>query len=178
MIVYDTCVLVPAPLRYLLLRVAEAGLVRATMSDDILDELERVLVRDLRLEPAHVAGMRAKLATAYPECTLPRARYASQMGTSLPDASDEHVLAAARASGADTILTMNLRDFPSEHLGRVVVKHPEELVIELCRRSPEPLMRILRAQAAALRDPPIGTSGVIDALASAIPGAIPHLRSL
>jgi predicted nucleic acid-binding protein len=41
--VYDTCVLVPAALRDLLLRVAEAGLVRACMSDDILDELERVL---------------------------------------------------------------------------------------------------------------------------------------
>lgn len=33
-VVYDTCVLVPAPLRDLLLRVAEAGLVRAGMSDD------------------------------------------------------------------------------------------------------------------------------------------------
>ncbi|NOY91819.1 MAG: toxin-antitoxin system, toxin component, PIN family protein [Deltaproteobacteria bacterium] len=41
--VYDACVLVPAPLRDLLLRVAEAALVRACMSDDILDEPERAL---------------------------------------------------------------------------------------------------------------------------------------
>ena len=73
---------------------------------------------------------------------------------------------------------MNLRDFPVEHLGGIVVKHPEELVIELCRRSPKPLVQILRAQAEVLRNPRMGAHGVIDALASAIPGALPHLRSL
>jgi predicted nucleic acid-binding protein len=40
-VVFDANVLVPAPVRDLLLRVAEAGLVRAHMSDDILDEVER-----------------------------------------------------------------------------------------------------------------------------------------
>ena len=42
-VLYDANVLVSAPVRDLCLRVAEAGFVRAYMSDDILDEVEHVL---------------------------------------------------------------------------------------------------------------------------------------
>lgn len=37
-VVYDACVLYPAPLRDLLLRVARTGIVRARWSNAILDE--------------------------------------------------------------------------------------------------------------------------------------------
>ena len=37
-VVYDACVLSPAPLRDLLVRIAARGLVRARWSDEILDE--------------------------------------------------------------------------------------------------------------------------------------------
>lgn len=42
-VIYDANVLVPAPARDLLLRVAEDGLVRAHMSTDILDEVVRAV---------------------------------------------------------------------------------------------------------------------------------------
>jgi len=37
-VIYDACVLYPAPLRDLLLRIALTGVVRARWSDEILDE--------------------------------------------------------------------------------------------------------------------------------------------
>ena len=37
-VVYDVCVLFPAPLRDLLMRIARAGLVRARWSDAILEK--------------------------------------------------------------------------------------------------------------------------------------------
>ncbi|HEX8106626.1 MAG TPA: hypothetical protein VF516_02810 [Kofleriaceae bacterium] len=40
-VVYDACVLFPAPLRDLLMRVAHTGLVRARWSNAILDECFR-----------------------------------------------------------------------------------------------------------------------------------------
>ncbi len=44
-IIYDACVLYPAPIRDLLLRIALSGLVRARWSDQILDETFRTSVR-------------------------------------------------------------------------------------------------------------------------------------
>ena len=40
-VVYDACVLYPAPLRDLLLRFAETGVVRACWTDEIRDETFR-----------------------------------------------------------------------------------------------------------------------------------------
>jgi len=53
-------------------------------------------------------------------------------GLTLPDPNDCHVLAAALAAGAETILTMNLRHFPASALAPhgVVAVHPDGF---LCR---------------------------------------------
>lgn len=58
-VVYDACVLFPAPLRDLLMRVAHAGLVRARWSDNILDECFRnILVLRPELDPQVLARTR------------------------------------------------------------------------------------------------------------------------
>ena len=44
-VVYDACVLHPAPLRDLLIRIARAGLVRARWTDAIFDECFRSILR-------------------------------------------------------------------------------------------------------------------------------------
>lgn len=44
-VIYDACVLHPAPLRDLLIRLSRAGLVQARWTDEILDECFRSIVR-------------------------------------------------------------------------------------------------------------------------------------
>lgn len=60
-------------------------------------------------------------------------------GLTLPDPDDCHVLAAALAAGAGTILTMNLRDFPTSGLAPhdVVSAHPDDFLTALHEADPE-----------------------------------------
>lgn len=51
-VVYDACVLYPAPLRDLLIRIANPGLVRARWTDRILDEcFQSILEKRPDLKP-------------------------------------------------------------------------------------------------------------------------------
>jgi predicted nucleic acid-binding protein len=60
-------------------------------------------------------------------------------GLDLPDPDDCHVLAAALAAKAETILTMNLRDFPDSTLGPhgVIAVHPDSFLCGLYDVDPE-----------------------------------------
>jgi hypothetical protein len=60
-------------------------------------------------------------------------------GLTLPDPDDCHVLAAALAAKARTILTMNLRDFPASELSPhgVVAIHPDGFLCKLYDADPE-----------------------------------------
>ncbi|WP_232822410.1 hypothetical protein [Thermus sediminis] len=91
----------------------------------------------------------------------------------LPDKQDRHVVAAAFWGGAEAILTFNLQDFPEEALEpwELVAFHPDAYLLELAesliRRSslPEPLLRILREQREALKNPPLDRDAFLDRLA-------------
>jgi len=52
---------------------------------------------------------------------------------SLPDPDDRHVLAAAIAGGADTLVTLNRADFPGRTLARhgVLLRDPDGFLVEL-----------------------------------------------
>ena len=60
-------------------------------------------------------------------------------GLTLPDPNDRHVLAAALAAGAGTILTMNLRDFPASAVAPhgVAAVHPDSFLCGLHDADPE-----------------------------------------
>jgi hypothetical protein len=85
---------------------------------------------------------------------------------------DRHVLAAAVASDAQAVITMNLRDFPAastEPYG-IEAQHPDEfLMVMHAMDTPTSRSNCLRRQAADLRNPPHSVREVSDMLALTVP---------
>src|ERR1043165_3886200 len=94
-VVYDACVLYPAPLRDLLLRLANTGVVRARWSATILDECFRNILKNRpALNPGPLQRTRELMIRAVPDCMVTGFEQLID-GLVLPDVNDRHVLAAA-----------------------------------------------------------------------------------
>ncbi|WP_166415755.1 RSP_2648 family PIN domain-containing protein [Cochlodiniinecator piscidefendens] len=111
----DACVIYPTVMREVLLGAAKAGLYRPLWSDRILEEWARAT---RRLGPEAEAIARGDIAIMrgqWPAANVnPKAGDLARLW--LPDENDIHVLAAAIAGSADTIVTMNAKDFPRQIL--------------------------------------------------------------
>lgn len=137
-VIYDACVLYPAPLRDLLIRLANAGIVRARWSETILDECFRNIQEQRPdLKPEALQRTRGLMKDAVADCMVMGFESLIQ-GLSLPDPDDRHVLAAAIRVGAQTIVTLNLRDFPEETLARyqVEAQHPDDFILDTIDLAP------------------------------------------
>jgi hypothetical protein len=128
----DACVLYPAVPRGILLGAAEAGLLMPLWSPRILEEWARTAARRGDARPPI-----AELVAAWPDA-MQRPDPAVEAGLALPDPSDAHVLAAAIAGGADTLVTFNLRDFPRGALAArgIAAEDPDALLHRLWLRAP------------------------------------------
>lgn len=160
-VLYDACVLYPAPLRDLFMRVAVAGLVRAKWSERVLDECFRnIQANRPELTPSALARTRELMNRAVADCLV--AGYEGLIdGMTLPDPDDRHVLAAAVP-----IVTFNLSDFPVERLAPYDVEaiHPDDYVLGLIDFAPGSMCSIVTEQAASLRNPPRTISDLLDTL--------------
>ena len=91
------------------------------------------------------------------------------------------MLAAAIAGQADVLITFNLRDFPAHVVQGhgITVLHPDPFVNQLLDANAGKVQQALTRQIAALRNPPMTTSDLLDVLARAgLPDAAQRLRSL
>ena len=112
---FDACVLYPAPLRDLLMRLATTDLFRARWSAAIHDEWTNTVLATRPELKVQLARTR-KLIDAHAMDALVTG-YEPLIGTlHLPDPDDRHVLAAAITARADLIVTKNLKDFPAARL--------------------------------------------------------------
>jgi hypothetical protein len=166
---YDACVLYPASLRDLLVRLARTNLFRARWTDEILDECFRNIVArrpDLSVDALERTrdlmnqSIRDVLVDGYQTLIS---------NLDLPDPGDRHVLAAAIRCGAEVIVTSNLRHFPSDKLApyQMEAQHPDEFVLNLIDLDPVAVATVVREQAAALKNPPLSVGDVLAALESA-----------
>jgi hypothetical protein len=179
-VIYDACVLHPAPLRDLLIRIARTGLVRARWTDAILAECFRSIMRRRPELQEPLKRTRELMNAAIPDCLV--SGYEDLVESlALPDPDDRHVLAAAIRSGASAIITANLADFPNEALApyQVEAKHPDDFIVELIDSAPAVVLAAVTRQAADLRSPPRSVSDLFETLQGVgLPMSVARLREL
>ncbi len=177
--VYDACVLYPAPLRDLLMRLALTDMFRARWSSDIHEEWMRSVLRDRPdLKRAQLERTRDLMNENVRDCVV--TGYESLIpGLTLPDPDDRHVLAAAIRAGASVIVTYNTADFPEGTLKSfgVEAQHPDVFITHLFDLSPAAVVSAAREQRAALRNPPVSVDKFLEALAKQqLPETVNRLR--
>ncbi|MGB8702267.1 MAG: PIN domain-containing protein, partial [Thermosynechococcaceae cyanobacterium] len=163
---YDACVLYPAPLRDLLMQLALSDLYRARWTDQIHDEWIRNVLKtrpDLSLEQLN--RTKDLMNSHVRDCLV--TGYAYLIPTlQLPDPDDRHVLAAAIAGGADTIVTFNLKDFPQNILDEygIIVQHPDEFISDLIDWQSQVVMVAAETCRKRLKNPPKSVDEYINIL--------------
>jgi predicted nucleic acid-binding protein len=155
-VVYDACVLYPAPLRDLFMQLALSNLFQARWTDEIHDEwIRNVLANRPDISPGSLARCRKLMDEHVPDCLV--TGYEQLIPSlSLPDPNDRHVLAAAIHGGAACIVTFNLTDFPASTLGQFHLEaiHPDEFVSRLWDDHPDGVLHAMRLHRASLTRPP------------------------
>lgn len=166
-VIYDACVLYPAPLRDFLVRLATTGLFSAKWSETIHDEwMRNVLASRPHLSEA-LQRTRELMNQAVPDCLVEGYERLID-GLDLPDPTDRHVLAAAICAGAQTIVTHNLADFPDRCLTPYGIEatDPDTFVVQQMDLHEATVVTVARDHRAALRNPPKSVEEYLQTLAA------------
>ena len=155
-VVYDACVLYPAPLRDLLMRLALADLYRARWNDQIHEEWITAVLRNRPDLSRQQLERTRSLMNAHVRDALVDGHQSLIPALELPDPDDRHVLAAAIKCGADLILTFNLDDFPEHMLARYGIGacHPDLFLVDQLQLDAERVCAAMRQHRASLTNPP------------------------
>lgn len=154
-VLYDACVLYPAPLRDLLMHLALTDLYRAKWTDAIHDEWTRTVLLDRPdLKPQQLQRTRELMNAHVRDCLVTGYETLIEALT-LPDPGDRHVLAAAIRAGADMIVTFNLRDFPEATLKYYGMEalHPDDFLALQLDLAPNLVCVAAKRHRASLRNP-------------------------
>jgi predicted nucleic acid-binding protein len=180
-VVYDASVLYPNVLRDLLVRIAQARLVQAKWTDQILDEVFGSLTKNRPdLDPKRLARTRKLMNEAVADCLV--TGYQPLIGSvELPDPDDRHVVAAAIRAQAQTIVTHNLRDFPETVLRQwdIEAQAPDQFILDQIDLDRQAVYGAVQRIADSGRNPPRTVNDVLNSLErSGIVAATAALRTL
>nr|WP_297460544.1 PIN domain-containing protein [uncultured Halomonas sp.] len=166
-VIYDACVLYPAPLRDLLMRLATTGLFAARWTSLIHDEWTRSLLAR-RPELADKLPRTVELMNQAVPDALVTGHEPLIEGLTLPDPDDRHVLAAAIRAGAQLIVTFNLKDFPAAALASYGIEavHPDIFLEQQFELHESLLVNVARRHRASLRNPPKSADEYLEILAA------------
>lgn len=165
-VVYDACVLYPAPLRDLLMHLALSDLYRARWSDMIHAEwMRRVLASRPDLTAEQLERTRRLMNAHVRDCLVTGFEYLIP-SIDLPDPEDRHVVAAAIHSGASLIVTFNLKDFPPEALRpyNLAAQHPDDFIVDLLDLHPAGVLEAAAHHRRSLKNPPKTAEEYLDTL--------------
>jgi hypothetical protein len=148
-VILDACVLVNAALRDTLLRIAEPPrLYLPRWSEDIMAETTRTLETRLGVTQEQTAYLVGELRMHFEDAWVKG--YEPLIPIMANHPKDRHVLAAAVRCGAQTIVTLNLKDFPEAALSPwdVVAQSPDEFLVHQYHLAPEVVAQKLHEQSA------------------------------
>ena len=154
-VVLDACVLISMPQCDTLLRAAEEpSFFRVAWSEQILSEVRRTLEGPkFGYSAVQVTRRIQTMNVAFPEAlhVIPPNLPEGILG--LPDLDDRHVVALAIHAQANTIVTDNIRDFPTEAVSRhnLTVQTADEFLVHQYHLSPQIMLDKLDRQAAGIR---------------------------
>ncbi len=138
-VILDACVLYPFHLRNIIVQIAADRLVDARWTDEIHNEWIRNLVADVPGIPIERMRITRKLMNdALPDATVTGYQMHIEAVT-MPDPDDRHVVAAAITAGESTIITWNVRDFPTRELKKhgLVRQTPDIFLTDLYEKAPD-----------------------------------------
>ena len=150
--VIDANVLVQAPVRDTLLRLAEGPeLYRPLWSAEIMSEVRRTLAGQFGITPNRISHLESKLREHFPEAWIEG--FEPLISSMTNDPKDRHVLAAAAHSKAPMLVTYNLKHFPlsSTKPWRVSAVGPSQLLKQLYDADPQAVVEVLREQATDIK---------------------------
>ena len=178
-VIYDACVLYPAPLRDTLMSLAVTRLFRAHWTDAIHGEWIKNLHEsrpDISLE--QLDRTRRVMDRAVPDALV--SGYDRLIPVlNLPDSDDRHVLAAAIHAGAKQIITFNLKDFPRSILSNYGIEatSPDDFASQLTLDHPNEVLAALRSQRSRLTRPTQSSEEFLTTLArQGLPKTVDLLR--
>lgn len=178
-VVYDACVLYPAPLRDALMRLALTGLFKAHWTEKIHDEwMTAALKNNPHLQPELLQRTRRLMNTHVGDAVVTGYEPIIE-SIVLPDKNDRHVLAAGIHCKAGAIITNNLKDFPIECLKpyNIEALHPDEFIYLQIELSPSTCVAAFRKQRAALSNPALSSDDFLACLQrQQLPKTVSFLR--
>ena len=164
--VLDANVLFPQILRDVLLSLSFHGVYAARWSEQIHDEWTRNLRKQCPDLSSSQLERTRRLMNEQIEGSLIEG-YEDLIPTlQLPDPDDRHVLAVAIAARAGTIVTWNLKDFPSRALKPygIVAMSPDQFLSELFVLYPTAILEALSEQRRRLKNPPQSSAQFLESL--------------
>lgn len=164
--VLDACTITCLPVCDTLLRLAEHRFYRPFWTEEILKEAERAIAKRPQVGPARARKRTHQMHKAFPEAMV---HHAGSLIFGLPD--DEHVLAAAVKSEAQSIVTFNLKDFPHSicSLHDIEVIHPDAFLLDQFDLNPDRVRNVIYAQAGTTQAPALGIPVVLSSLHAHVP---------
>ena len=162
--VLDACVLYPAPIRDLLLNLAEVGLFKPFWSEKIQEEwVSNLLINRPDLTSKKLNVTIVAMDSAFPDANMPEDKVLIQK-LRLPDKNDRHVLATAIQSNSKWIVTANLKDFPNDYLKEFGVEaiSADNYIASLFSKETDLAYSAFRNQLIRLQNPILNKSQILE----------------